>query len=439
MIPRLLRFLFENRGSGQTIVKNTIWLFSGQLVSRALRAVIVVAAARTLGASSWGAFSYALGIATFLTTFSDIGVNALITKETARNPERKRAYLATALAVKLVLIAVLLAGVFIALPYLTNIPESRALLPILIFVFVFDTLRELGASLARALEKMQIEAGLQLLTNFAITALGIVLLLRFRTSMALAAAYVAGSGIGAIAMFVTLREHFRGFLRCVERTLVRPILVTAWPFGLMSLMGTIALNTDIVMLGWMRTAEEVGYYSAAQKLIYLLYVLPGLVAASIFPLTSRLAHADPPRAKLLIERAAAGLILAAATLAAIGILGAPLIIHLFFGEAYAAAIPAFRILMLTLLIVYPSILVGNTLFAYDETKSFARFVAVSAASNVALNFMLIPWWGIEGAALATIGSQLATNALVWKRMKRVNGFAVIPQIKAYLGFGRQKS
>lgn len=439
MILRLLRFLLENRSSGQTIAKNTVWLFAGQLISRALRATIVIAAARALGAASWGAFSYALGIATFLTTFSDIGINALITKEAARSPERKRAYLATALIVKLVLIAILLAGVFLALPYLTNIPESRALLPILIFVFAFDTLRELGASLARALEKMQIEAGLQLLTNFAITALGIVLLLRFRTSMALAFAYVAGSGIGAVATFVVLRAHFRNFLRHVKQTLIRPILVTAWPFGLMSLMGTIALNTDIVMLGWMRTAEEVGYYSAAQKLIYLLYVLPGLVAASIFPLTSRLAHADPPRAKILVERAASGLLLAASALAAIGVLFAPIIIHLFFGGAYAAAIPTFRILMLTLLIVYPSILIGNTLFAYDETKSFARFVAVSAASNIALNLLLIPPFGIEGAALATIGSQLATNVLVWRTMKRVSGFAILPQLKTYLGFGRQKS
>ena len=435
MIARLFRFLLENQTSGQTVAKNTIWLFAGQFASRALRAVTVIVAARILGAASWGAFSYALGIATFLTTFSDIGINALLTKETAKDPAHKREFLATALFVKFALIAILLAGVFAALPYLTNIPESRALLPILVFVFVFDTLRELGASLSRALEKMQIEAGLQFLANFAIAALGILFLVRFRTSTALAFAYVAGSGIGALTMFVVLRAHFRGFFQNVRGALMGPILKTAWPFGLISLMGTIALNTDIVMLGWMRTPEEVGYYAAAQKLIYLLYVLPGLVAASIFPLTARLAATDPPRAKFIVERAAAGLLLAACALAAFGIMLASPFIRIFFGAAYTEAIPAFRILMLTLIIVYPSLLVSNALFAYGETKKFIRFVTASVVSNVALNFLLIPPLGIEGAALATIGSQLATNALIWKSMRRVNGFTLLPHLKTYLGFG----
>ena len=79
-------WLFQNRGDHQTIAKNTIWLLIGQISSRLLRSAIVIYAARILGAESWGAFSYALGIATFLTTFSDIGINALITKEASRQP-----------------------------------------------------------------------------------------------------------------------------------------------------------------------------------------------------------------------------------------------------------------------------------------------------------------------------------------------------------------
>ncbi len=75
----ILDWLFNNRTVGQTIAKNTFWLFFGQMTSRLLRAVIVIYSARVLGAASWGAFSYALGVAAFLTIFSDIGINALIT------------------------------------------------------------------------------------------------------------------------------------------------------------------------------------------------------------------------------------------------------------------------------------------------------------------------------------------------------------------------
>ncbi|MDP3901436.1 MAG: oligosaccharide flippase family protein, partial [bacterium] len=101
MFPKVKNWLFQNQNIAQTIAKNTFWLFSGQIVSRLLRAAIVIYAARVLGAASWGAFSYALGIAAFLTIFSDIGINALITKEASRNPQLKDAYLSTAFFTKL--------------------------------------------------------------------------------------------------------------------------------------------------------------------------------------------------------------------------------------------------------------------------------------------------------------------------------------------------
>src|SRR3972149_7577669 len=150
----ILNFLFKNGSAGQTIAKNTFWLFFGQIMSRLLRAAIVIYAARVLGAASWGAFSYALGIAAFLTIFSDIGINALITKEASRNPELKDKYIATAFWTKLVLTAFFIIATFLVFPYLTNIPEAAAIMPILIFVFAFDTLRDLGSALTRALEKM---------------------------------------------------------------------------------------------------------------------------------------------------------------------------------------------------------------------------------------------------------------------------------------------
>ena len=168
--------LFSNTGVTQTIAKNTFWLFFGQIASRLLRAAIVIYAARILGAASWGAFSYALGIATFLTTFSDIGINALITKESSRNPQLKDQYLSTAFFIKIGLVIILVVGLIIYFPKLVKIEEAAAIMPILIFVFAFDTLRDLGSAISRALEKMQIEAGIQIFTNLAIVVLGFILL-----------------------------------------------------------------------------------------------------------------------------------------------------------------------------------------------------------------------------------------------------------------------
>lgn len=435
-LSRLFGALFENRTPRQTIAKNTFWLFAGQLISRLFRAGIVIYAARILGVESWGAFSYALGIITFLTTFSDMGVNALITKEGARHPELKHAYLATAFVTKLAIIVLLGSATLLFLPLLATIEEAQGVLPILLLVFVFDTLRDVASSFSRALERMQVEAGAQIFTNVLIALLGFLFLAASPTSSALAFAYAFGSAIGFTSILIPLRTYFKNIAAHFRASLIKPLLLSAWPFGLMMLMGTIMLNTDIVMLGWLRSAREVGYYAVAQKLMQLLYVLPALLAASMFPLTARLTKSNPERTRTLLERSVAAMLLLGTLGALIGIPLARPIVILLFGAAYAPAIPTFQLLLTTLLIVYPSLFLGNALFAYDEQKRFLFFVLLAAGGNILLNFLFIPSMGIEGAALSTILTQLITNFFIWKRMRALSRFRISDGFAYLSRFGR---
>lgn len=419
MWQKIKFFLFENTSTGQTVIKNTAWLFAGQMGSRLLRAAIVIYSARALGAGSYGAFSYALGVAAFLTIFSDIGINALITKETARDPERKSRYLSTAFIIKLVLLALAGLGSFIALPYIGAIPGSRVLLPILFLVFAFDTLRDLGSALSRALEQMEIEAGVNIFTNFAITALGFAVLLRGGGSISLAWAYAIGSGLGFIAIFYILRSHFTHLFRHFTPEFIKPIFATAWPFGLLGIMGAIMTNTDIIILGWLRTAPEVGFYSAVQKLILLAYVLPALLASGSFPTLTRLVKSDRAQAKNLLWKTIKISLLAAGIILIGGLIFGRLTFNLLYGAEYLPGLTSFYILLLGLLVVFPGTLTGNALFAYDEQKYFLKFVIVSTLANAALDLLLIPTYGIEGSAIATVLTQLITNALMFYKIRQV--------------------
>ncbi len=431
-IRRLQSFLLENRGVTQTIAKNAAWLFGGQAASRLLRAAIVIYAARVLGVSSWGAFSYALGVATFLTVFSDIGIGALLTREGTQSPERRNRYLATAFITKLILLAAIALLVILFFPYLTKIEEAARIMPILIFVFLFDTLRDLGSAFSRALERMEIEATFQTAANLAIVAFSFIFLSVYGTSDALAAGYAVGSGLGFLGITFALRRHLHGIFAHFDRKLIGEILKTAWPFGLFGVMGIAMLNTDIIMLGWLRTPEEVGEYAAAQKLIQVLYAIPAIFAASLFPTLTKLVRSDPVEARRLLERSVALAILAAIPIAAVGVLVAPLLVPLLFGAAYAPGILSLQILMATALIIFPSAIVGVSLFAYGGERRMPFFVAVAVLGNIVLNAIFIPPYGIEGAAVATIIVQLVVNGLIWRTTRRINNFAVIPELKRNL-------
>jgi len=419
-IHRIKQFLFTNTSSGQIILKNTVWLFGGQTVSRFIRITIVIYAARVLGVESYGAFSYALGIAAFLGIFSDMGINSLITREASRNPDDRDRYLATAFGIKLVLLSVLVAGIIVLFPHLTNIKEAILIMPILIFVFAFDTLRDLGSALSRSLERMEIESGISIFTNFMIVALGFIFLALQPTSSSLAFAYAFGSGLGLLAIWYVLRKHFKNLFANFTQSLIRPIIQTAWPFGLLGLMGAITINTDIIMLGWLKGAEEVGLYAAAQKPIQLLYVIPTLIAISIFPSLTKNIYQNPENAQEILKKYLARILLIAFPITILGILCAPFIIQILFGQAYYPAVPTFQILMMTVLIVFPSILITNAIFAYNQQRAFISAVFITLFGNIILNLLLIPQLSIAGAAISTLVIQIITNGLIWRKLQRIN-------------------
>lgn len=418
-----------DKAIGKTIAKNTFWLFSGQIIGRLLRASIVIYAARVLGAANWGTFSYALSLAAFLTIFSDFGINALLTREGVKSPELRQKYLATALVIKILLLSALIICVLFLADSLTNLEGAVVLLPIIAFVFAFDSLRDLGTAMARVLEKMHIEAGINIFTNLAIVVLGFVFLSSSKTASSLAWAYAIGTGLGLFAIVYILREYFRGFIKNFDKNLARIIITSAWPFGLLGLMGVVMINTDILMLGWLTSAEKTGFYSAAQKPIQLLYILPTLIAAAFFPTLTRLAKQKSEDFKNIFERGLTTIYLAAAPLTVGGVILSKHIILLLYNQPYLPAVSSFAILAATILVVFPATLIANGIFAHNKQKNLLGYVALGVFGNIFFNFLFIPLWGIEGAALSTFVNQIIINIYLWRQFRRMGSFSILPHLK----------
>jgi len=421
----LKSFLFENKSIRQTVLKNTFWLTFGNLASRLIRAVLIIYAARALGVAGYGAFSYALSLAGFFAIFADIGLTPLLTRESARNPEKRMQYLSTALGIKFIFIAVSALLILFVAPLFARLEGVRELFYIIVFLFVFDTLRDFFFGYTRGIEKMEIEAGVNIATNVAILALGAGALLLAPSTKLLTMGYTAGSAIGLVAVLVILRKNLQNIFSSFRKELVKPILTEAWPFALAGLLGTIMLNTDMLMLGWLKGADEVGWYSAAQKIVLLIYLIPGYLIVSLFPSLSRLANVDNERFRAIFEKGIKAMFMLAFPFAVGGILLAPRIISLLYGGAYLAATLPFTVLLLTFFLVFPGTLISNAVFAYNRQKLFMGFIALGAITNIIFNFLLIPPYGILGASVATIASQLLANGFNWFMMKRINNFRTL--------------
>lgn len=418
MFAKVKRLLLENYGVRQTVVKNTFWLSVSNVGGRLIRMLIIMYAARVLGASEWGAFSYSMAIIAFLTILVDFGINNVATQELSQNNSDKPVLISTIFRIKIVLLSLIVLGTVAFVPHLTKIESARAVLPILALVMAMDALRDFGFSIIRSEERMEKEALLFVLTNIAIVGFGFLTLYLSPTAESFAYAYAAGGGLGTILTGIALRSYWKYLTVKIDFPRIKKIFSRAWPFGLSSLLGGMMVNTDVVILGWLKTSEAVGYYSSSQRIILLLYIIPGILASSIFPVISRLAKKDDEKVGRVLSASLRFIWIVSLPIMMGGVILADNLIGFFFGAEYLPGVMAFRILVLSLGVNFSGMILASIIFVYNRHKELIIYSALGGVTNVILDLILIPRWGIEGSALATSIVQVMTTIYIWNRASK---------------------
>jgi len=424
-----ISFLFLNHNPKQTVIKNSFWLVFGQTIGRLIRAGLLIFAARLLGSASWGAFSYALSVAAFLSIFSDLGINAFITRELSRQKEKAFKLISAGLYLKITVVIFLASIIPPLSKFLTNIEEAKSLISLAVLIFAFDTIRDFAFAINRASEKMEIESLVNIFTNITITVFGLTFLFIYSSSSALILGYALGSLLGSIAMVFFIKKHLFYFFSKISFQNIKEVLRLSLPFSVMAIMGAVMINTDIIIIGWFKDAIETGLYSAAQKPIQLLYLLPASLAASVFPSLSKFATENKESFKKIFEQSLVFSILIALPISLGSFINSKAIILLLYGQEYFLSYPSFAILSLTLFIIFPSIIIGNGIFALNEQKKLIAFSLLGIFGNLILDLILIPKIGIIGCAWATLINQVVINSYLLYKIKKITNFSLFSYLK----------
>jgi O-antigen/teichoic acid export membrane protein len=185
---------------------------------------------------------------------------------------------------------------------------------------------------------------------------------------------------------------------------------------------SITANADFLMLGWWQPEAQVGLYKVATSGASLTVAGLGVLAMITNPRFAALFKTQDTRQLARLAAYAAGFGLTAALPVFVVFLfwGGP-ILSLVFGPSFVGGTAALIILT-----------AGQALSAFFGTcvgllnmtgheKHAMRGVLVATVLNVVLNLVLIPRFGIEGAAVATLISTVTWNVLLWWSVRRQLG------------------
>ncbi len=179
------------------------------------------------------------------------------------------------------------------------------------------------------------------------------------------------------------------------------------PMLLASIAVFMYMRIDQFMLGAMAGQAQVGLYSAVVSLSEVPLVLPTMLLRVALPAMAR--ADDPAAADATLERLMRACFWLHSGGALVLALLAPWLVRLLFGEAYLASVGAFRVLVLSAPFVALGVLSSAWLVLRRRTGHALRRTLLGLATNIALNFVLIPAWGIAGAAVATLLAQVVAT------------------------------
>ncbi len=181
----------------------------------------------------------------------------------------------------------------------------------------------------------------------------------------------------------------------------------AWPFGLANAFFLIYYQSDIILLKYLEGDAAAGIYNVAFIVMAAVYLLPGVTYQKfLMPKIHRwAAHDRAMFASVYRQGNIAMLILG--IVAALGIWGfGEFGVTLLFGESYMAAAVPLTILAVGAPIRFVATSVESVLVSESNMKLKAAIMGSTALLNVGLNLVLIPRYGMSGAAWATVASDV---------------------------------
>lgn len=184
--------------------------------------------------------------------------------------------------------------------------------------------------------------------------------------------------------------------------------------GVVVIVSSVYSKLDVTMLGKLASNETVGLYANAHRGIEVLLTLCAAITSTFLPKFSIYAQENKDKMIELVEKGYK-VITFIVIPAAVGLwMLSPQIVILLFGDAFAMASSAMRIFTALLLIrVYGDLFSYQLLIAIGKERTRVPVAVVAMAINIILNYILIPQYTYNGAAVATVISELIMNGVLF--------------------------
>lgn len=397
----------------QRIAKNTAVLYAAYITAAILGLVLTIYVARILGDVTYGKFTFAIIFAGFFGILTNLGMNAIIIREVARDKSKASKYLGNIVILRIILAVIVLALIVVVINAMDYPPDTVTAVYIFGGYTIITSLANIFRVTFRAFERMEYEAGVNVLERVITTSLGLLVLVMGFGLIELAYVFLIAGIINLFLSYWLCAGKFARPKFEIDLGFWKETIKIAIPFSLSNIFVLIYVRIDTVMLSVMKGDAVVGWYNAAYNLVLGFEPIVFVFMTALFPIMSRFFISSEESLKITYEKSFKYLVLVGLPISVGGMVLAGRIIPFLFGGEFINSIVALQILIwdCLLLCMYRPIL--YLLGSINRQGSMALIGAIGALINVGLNLLLIPRWSYIGAGITTLITEVLVTIASW--------------------------
>ncbi|MEK6958768.1 MAG: flippase [archaeon] len=394
------------------VIKNIGWLSFDRIFQIVVSLFVGVWIARYLGPSDFGLMSFVIAIGAILSPFIGLGISNLLIREIISHPKLKYSLIGTTFWVNLLtsLLAALVMNLSVWIIKPGNIEVSLVML-VHSVGYVVSSLGILSCWFEAKVESRKVVVSRNVALFLSSVVRVWLLVAGFPVLFFVAASVFEILFNSTLLVYYYVKEKQDILKWKFSFGLAKKLFYSSWPLMLSGAMVLVYLRIDQVMIGMMLDETQVGIYSVAIKIAELFVFIPGAICISLFPALMLAKKESLERYSSRLQRFFDLMTwLPMSYIIPVSLFSSFIVVFLY-GAEYAAAGPVLMVSVWSALGVSIKFALERYLIIENKTRIMFFNALAGAVTNICLNLVLIPSFGIMGASFATLISYVASAYL----------------------------
>ena len=396
---------------GNKEVKNAGWIIGEQIFQMAVSLVVGVLTARYLGPGNYGALNYTASFVTFALSVATLGMEGVVIKKMIMRPNDEGVYLGSCMLFRLLSSILSSIAIFIIVAALNPEDHLKWILAFLqSFQLIFRSIQILDSWFQRHLKSRYVSIG-KMVACLIVSGYKVFLLVTQKSIIWFAFSNSLTDIVIAIMLYIFYRSEHGQKLK-IDKGKGIEVLSESYHFILSGLMSATYSQMDRIMIGSMMSDYDVGLYTTATVICGMWVFVPTAIINSFRPKILELKkEGNDEHYERRLEQLYTFIIwLCIFVSACVCVLG-NFVVRCLYGDAYVGAVPALRIAIWYETFAMIGTARGIWILCEDKNKYVKYYLGIGAVVNLVLNYVMIPIWGINGAAIATLITQIVTSLI----------------------------